>query len=93
MNHGFLPACCAAAARETSDKNQHRQLQLRRRAAVMDGISCREAVERADNLGEYFRSDVDWQWHVSEQLAQHERAAGADRGVCAGIRRVGSGFE
>src|SRR4029077_1077759 len=51
-----------------------------------------EAVEGADDSGKHFRSDAQLKRLLAEQGAQHERAAGADRGVCAGVRRVGGSF-
>src|SRR5207302_3832444 len=50
-----------------------------------------EAVEGADDTGKDFRSDAQGKRLVAEHGAKHERAAGADRGVCAGVRRIGSG--
>ncbi len=52
----------------------------------------REAVERAHDSGEHFRGDVDVKRLVAEQGVQHGSAAGANRGVCAGVRRIGCGF-
>src|SRR5207302_6427637 len=54
-------------------------------------LSGCEAGEGADDSGKDFRSDAQGKRLVAEQGAQHERAAGADRGVCAGVSRIGSG--
>src|ERR1700738_5087842 len=55
-------------------------------------LNGREAVEGADDLGKHFRSDAQLKRFIAEEGAQHERAAGADRGVCAGVRGIGGGF-
>src|SRR5260370_10392546 len=55
-------------------------------------LNGREAVEGADNPRKHFRGDAQLKRLVAEQGAQHERAAGADRGVCAGGRGIGGGF-
>src|ERR1700686_1336224 len=52
----------------------------------------REAVEGADDPGKYFRGDAQLKRLVAEHGAQHERAAGTDRGVCAGVSWIGGGF-
>src|ERR1700682_3821999 len=52
----------------------------------------REAVEGADDPGKYFRGDAQLKRLVAEQGAHHERAAGTDRGVCAGVSWIGGGF-
>src|SRR5258708_37837973 len=59
-------------------------------AGLLRGV--REAVEGTDDPGKHFRSDAQMERLVAEQGAQHERAAGADRGVCAGGRRIRGGF-
>src|ERR1700757_4361581 len=53
--------------------------------------SGREAVEGADDSGKHLRSDAELKRPLAEQGAQHERATGADRGVCAGVRRIRGG--
>src|SRR6266404_532882 len=53
-------------------------------------FNVREAVEGADDPGEHFRSDAQMERLGTEQGAQHERGAGADRGVCTGVRRIGA---
>src|ERR1700736_2121313 len=55
-------------------------------------LNGREAIEGADDPGKYFRSDAQPKRLVTKKGAQHERAAGADRGVCAGVSRIGGGF-
>jgi len=47
-------------------------------------LNGREAIGGADDFGKHLRSDVQLIRLVAEQGFQHERAPGADRGVCAG---------
>src|SRR3984957_12452615 len=51
-------------------------------------LRVRKAVESASHPGKHFRSNDQIKSLVTEDGVQHELAACADRGMCAGVRRI-----